>query len=89
MSSIDIRTVNMMYGGSTEEETIMNMAKGLGCYRIYKYANDYGDKKTHTDYKYIMSETDPQEAALFRSPLVHNVVLVFENGKVINLGKKQ
>jgi hypothetical protein len=39
--------------------------------------------KTHTDEKQIVGENDPQEAALFRSLMVHNAVLVYDNGKVI------
>jgi len=84
MSSIDIKTATKTYGGSTEEEIVMNMAQKIGCYRIYKYANDFGDKKSHTDFKYIMNQQDPQEAALLRSPMVHNVVLVYDQGKIIN-----
>ena len=80
--SISIAAAKRSYGGATEEETLDNMAKATGCRRIYKYANDFGDKKTHTDYKRISRPGDPQETALFNSPFVHNVVLVYDDGKI-------
>ena len=83
--SISIKTAKHMYGGATEEETIRNMVKEGGYRRIYKYANESGDKVTHTDYKRIAYRGDPQEGALFTSPLVHNVVLVYDDGKMMNL----
>lgn len=85
MSSISINSAKSLFGGATEAETILNMANERGCYRIYKYANDFGDHRTHTDYKQIAYAGDPQEAALANSPHVHNVVLVFDNGKVTNV----
>ena len=84
MSSISISSAKSVYGGATEEETLRNMAKD-GYRRIYKYANDFADKRTHTDYKRISSPGHPQESALFDSPHVHNVVLVYDDGKVQNL----
>lgn len=81
--SIKIETAKMVYGGATEKETLENMAKEVGCRRIYKYANDFGDKKTHTDYKRIPYPGHPQETALLNSDGVHNVVLVYDDGKVI------
>jgi hypothetical protein len=83
--SISIKSAKEMYGGLTEEETIRNLAQSGPYRRIYKYANDYHDKITHTDYKRISYPGDPQEAALFASPYVHNVVLVYDDGEVINL----
>ncbi len=80
--SISIDAARTSYGGQTEEETLENMAKACGCRRIYKYANDYGDRKTHTDYKRIPYPGHPQEVALVNSPYVHNVVLVYEDGKI-------
>lgn len=73
--SISIKQAREMYGGETEAETVLEVAKSGGYRRIYKYANDYGDKLTHTDYKRIESPGDPQERALFSSPYVRNVVL--------------
>lgn len=82
--SISIKSAKSVYGGDSEEETLRNIAK-TGFRRIYKYANDFGDKKTHTDYKKIPHPGHPQETALFSSPHVHNVVLVYDDGKVLNL----
>lgn len=83
--SISIKSAKEMYKGATEEETLRNMAKADGYRRIYKYANDYGDRVTHTDYKRIPYPCHPQETALFSSHLVHNIVLVYDDGKVTNL----
>jgi hypothetical protein len=84
MSSVDIRTAQSLYKGATEAEMLLNMAQAYGCRRIYKYANDFGDKVTHTDYKIVMSPGDAQEQALFNSPYVHNLVLVYRDGKIVN-----
>lgn len=83
--SISIGSAKKQYGGATEEETIRKIAQAGGYRRIYKYANDFGDKVTHTDYKRISHPGDPQEKALFSSPYVHNVVLVYDDGKVMNI----
>jgi hypothetical protein len=83
--SLSIANANKMHGGATEEETIRNIAKSGGYRRIYKYANNYGDKIAHTDYKRISYPGHPQEQALFSSPYVHNVVLVYDDGKVMNV----
>ena len=58
------------------------MAKACGCQRIYKYANDYGDKKTLTDYFRVEKPGDDQ--SLRRSPYVHNIVLVYDNGVMLS-----
>jgi hypothetical protein len=71
MSSISISSATSIYGKE-------------GYRRIYKYANDFGDKRTHTDYKRIPAPGHPQEQALFSSPHVHNVVLVYDDGKIHN-----
>jgi hypothetical protein len=47
MRGIDMRTAKATYGGSAEEEILMNMAKRMSCYPIHKYANGFGDKNTH------------------------------------------
>jgi hypothetical protein len=83
MSSVSIKSAKERYGGTTDAETISNMARAHNCYRVYKYANDYGDKVTHTDYKLVASDAD--EAALRSSNLVHNVALVYDRGKVVNV----
>lgn len=83
MSSVSIEIAKGTYGGATEEETLRNIAKTSGCRRIYKYANDFGDKTTHTDYKQISHAGSPQETELLNSPHVHNVVLVYDDGKVL------
>lgn len=85
MSSIRIDQAKRMYGGETEEETLRNLAKAHGCRRIYKYAADYGDKKTHTDYKVVQEAGDIDEQNLFRAAArrsLHNVVLVYDDGRV-------
>jgi hypothetical protein len=84
MSSIDIKTAKSLYKGETEADMLLNMAKAESCRLIYKYANDYGDKVTYTDYKIIMVPGDPQEQALLNSPLVHNLTLVYRDGIVVN-----
>jgi hypothetical protein len=84
MSSIDIRTAQATYKAGTETEMLQKMAKAHGCRLIYKYANDYGDKVTHTDYKVIMAQGDAQEQAFLNSPLIHNAVLVYLNGSIVN-----
>jgi hypothetical protein len=83
--SISIKQARATWGGKTEAETLSNLAKASGSHRIYRYANDYGDKVTPTDYKRIRSPGDPQERALFSSPYVHNIVLVYDDGKIMNL----
>jgi hypothetical protein len=84
MSSIDMKTAKLLYRGDTEAEMLYNMAKAHGCRLIYKYANDYGDRVTHTDYKVIMAPGDAQEQALLNTPLVHNVILVYRDGTIVN-----
>lgn len=83
MSSVPIRSARESYGGTTEHETLVSMARSTGCFRIYRYANDYGDRTTHTDYKLVASESD--EKALFLSRLVHNAVLVYDRGRIVTL----
>jgi hypothetical protein len=84
MSSIDIKTAQAQFKGATEAEMLSAMAQAYGCRLIYKYANDYGDKVTPTDYKVIMAPGDAQEQALFTSPYVHNLVLVYRDGRIVN-----
>ena len=79
MASISIKTAKELYGGTTESETAKKMAQAGGFQKIYKYANDYGDHKTHTDYKQIHGGTD--EEAFLRSRNIHNVVLVYDASK--------
>ncbi len=77
MSSLDLTDV-MPYG-ETEELAIAAYAKKWGVRRMYKAANDFGDKITHTNY--VSVKTPQDEIALFSSPRVHNVVLVFDDGE--------
>ena len=84
MSSIEIKNARKTYKGTTEAETLCNMAKAWGCRLIYKYANDFGDKRTHTNYKVIMQPGDAQEQALLNSPEVHNIVLVYRDGSIVS-----
>jgi hypothetical protein len=76
MASISIESAKELYGGATELETAKNMAEAGGFRKIYKYANDYGDHKTHTDYKQIRGGSDESEFRHSRN--VHNVVLVYD-----------
>jgi hypothetical protein len=64
-----------LYGGATEEETVKKMAETYGYQIIYKYANDFGNHATHTDYKGLCSASEEQE--FLRSDRVHNVSLVY------------
>lgn len=84
MSSIDIQTAQTKFAGDSEAEMLSNMAKAYGCRLIYKYANDFGDKVTHTDFKIIDHPGDAQEQALFSSPYIHNLVLVYRDGEAVN-----
>jgi hypothetical protein len=76
MSSISIKGAQELYGGANESETAKNMAEAGGYWKIYKYANDYGDHRTHTDYKQISGEA--AETEFLRNRMVHNPVLVYE-----------
>ena len=88
MSSISIEQAKERYGDITEEETLLNMAKECSCYKIYKYA--YGEKGKdlpHTEYKRIYSQMD--ETNLFNGEFCSNIVLVYDNGKTVNIGEKE
>jgi hypothetical protein len=94
VSSIDIEGSREKYGGETEEQTLRNIAKYWNCRRIYKYTHQYGEehhtnyykRKPHTNYKIVENPGDEYEKSLFRSVAEHgvfNVVLVYDDGKVI------
>jgi len=83
MASVKISVAQGVYGGDSEAELLVNMAQRSGCTRIYKYANAYGDRTTHTDYSLITSQAD--ENALLSSSMVFNAVLVYDNGRVLNV----
>ena len=78
MASISIKGAKEHYGGATELETAKNMAEAGGFAKIYKYANAYGDRETHTDYKQIRGGSDEDE--FLHSRNVHNIVLVYSSG---------
>jgi hypothetical protein len=84
MSTWEIESAKEAYGGSTESETLLEMARRSGCYRIYKYTHAASGKTTHTHYKQIASEAD--ERAMRGSSMVRNAVLVYDRGKIVNLG---
>ena len=84
MSSIDIKTAQQTYKAETEYEMLQKMAQAYGCRLIYKYANHYGDKLIPTDYKIIMVPGDAQEQAFLNSPLIHNAVLIYQDGNIVN-----
>ena len=85
MSSMGIARAKEMHGGTTEAETLENLAKATGCRRIYKYANAYGNKITHTDYVLVEAPGSAKEAEIQSSSHVHNLVLVYDDG-VISTG---
>lgn len=76
MSSVSLTSAKAVYGGNDEAETLRNIAAAYPSCRIYKYANDFGDKRTHTDYSIV--RTDAEEDALLNSPHTHNRVLVYD-----------
>jgi hypothetical protein len=79
MSSISIQAARGTYGGDTIEDTVRRMAAVTGCGRIYIYANDYGDRRTPSDFYRI--ERPDDQARLEKSSTVHNVHLVFDHGE--------
>ena len=83
MSTISIASAINHYGGDTEGETLRRMADACGCKRIYKYANDFGDCVIPTDYKRIFCDLDEKD--MFTSPFVHNPVLVYDDGRILNI----
>lgn len=90
MASISIKSAKELYGGATELETAKNMAEAGRFSKIYKYANDYGNRKTHTDYKQIRGDSDEQE--FLHSRNVHNIVLVYDaeqTGEVKHQAQRQ
>lgn len=76
MSSISIENAKELYGGANELETARNMADSVGCQKVYKYANDWGDHQAHTDYKQIRS--NEEEVRFLQSPQVHNPILIYD-----------
>ncbi len=80
MSTLELHNVTSY--GDSEPEAIAAYAAKWGVRRMYKLANDYGDRETHTNY-YSVKDSN-EEISLFKSPLVHNVVLVFDNGEHVN-----
>ena len=85
VSSIDIRTARATYRAETEAEIVENMAAAHGCRLIYEHANHYGDKVTHTDYKAMMAPGDAQGQSFLNSPLVHNAVPVYFDGRIVSV----
>ncbi|HUG98473.1 MAG TPA: hypothetical protein VMQ83_04815 [Gammaproteobacteria bacterium] len=79
MSSISIQAARGAYGGDTLEDTVRRMAAATGCQRVYVYANDYGDRRTPSDFYRI--ERPEDQARLEASTTVHNVHLVFDHGE--------
>lgn len=79
MSSVDAEQARSVYGGQTERETLLNMARETKCFRIYQYGTP--PQKT---YKLIQYNGDPQEAAMFQSPYCSNIILLYDNGQIVN-----
>jgi hypothetical protein len=88
MASLEIRIVQASpdWRGS-EAETLAVMAKKEGWCRIYKYTNAYSHTDSHTHYSLIQWEEE--EADLFSSPYVHNVVLAYERCKPGSLQRER
>jgi hypothetical protein len=84
VSSVSMGTARELYGAEDEAGMLQNMAAAYGCRLIYKYANDFGDKVTHTDYKVVMAPGDDQDQGLRRSPYIHNLVLVYRDGEMVS-----
>ena len=59
MSSVSIEQAKKTYGGSSEKETLCNMAKAGNYRRIYKYKGRGPGK--YTDYKRISQPGDAVE----------------------------
>src|SRR5688572_4509378 len=78
MSSISIQAARGAYGGDTLEDTVRRMVAATGCQRVYVYANDYGDRRTPTDFFRIERAGDQER--LEASTTAHNVHLVFDHG---------
>jgi len=81
MSTVSIDTAKRRYGGKTEAETLQNMARAIGCSKIFKYKSLGSD--VYDNYKRI--ETPSDELGLFTSPYVIDPVLVYDKGKFLNL----
>ena len=84
MSSIRIADAKDSYGGSTEAETIMEMAKHRRCDRIYRFANDFGNKRTPSDYAVVAVANSAEDTKYNGSSMVHSLVLVFDRGQLVN-----
>lgn len=56
-------------------------------YRIYKYANDFGDKSTPTNYKILRSPF--QEKAFLSSPYIHSPQMIYQNDSAKDASKKE
>lgn len=85
MSTIQITDAVRLYGGTTEEETLRNLAKECGLQRIYKYRNTNTNGTEREHYKRITTVGDSDETALFNSPYCKDIILVYDRGIIKNL----
>ncbi len=84
ISSIDTKRASAILKDATEAEMLSAMRRLTAAFSSINTPDDYGDKLTPTDYKVIMAPGDAQEQALFTSPYVHNLVLVYRDGRIVN-----
>ena len=87
MSTIKIADAVRNYGGTTEEETLRNLARACNLQRIYKYRHAWAAKEgeKHTHYKQIDIIGGADERALFNSDVCKDIVLVYDRGEIKNL----
>ena len=84
MSSVSIERAKEVYGGSTEAETLAKMAAAGPYRRIYMYKGRRPEDG-YTDYKRIEQPGDAQERAMRSSQAVRDPILVYDDGRVVNL----
>jgi len=84
MSSVSIEQAKELYGDSSEEETLNNMAKSGGYRRIYKYKGRGPGE--YTDYKRIINPGDAQEREMLNNPRsILDPILVYDDGRIMNI----
>ena len=83
LKKISFAEARKLYGGGSEKETILNMAKSERFYRIYKC------KDNSFRYAHFVGSNGPQdltEIEVFMSPDIPNAVAVFMDGCVFVAG---
>jgi hypothetical protein len=82
MSSISIEAAKSTYGGKTDRETLLNMARATGCTRIYMYRNAYQKWWSRGRTDYLRVENPGDEDRLISSGYVQKPVLVYDHGTI-------